>query len=76
MTTARSWDVETSFWNGFEPIAVGARYRRALIAAASAVGADLGMPSLFRRMALDESYRDYRDPFWRSGLPRPANIGD
>ena len=53
-----------SFRGGVEAIAVGARYRGALIAAASAVGAHLVMPSLFSRMAVDEFDSGYGKLFF------------
>jgi len=74
MTTGRSWNIEASFRDGVEAITVGARYRRALGAAATAVGADLVMPSLFSRMAVEQCYSGYRDPIRRSGLQRSAKI--
>lgn len=74
MTTSRGWNSEASFRGGVEAIAVGARYRGALIAAASAVGAHLVMPSLFSRMAVDEFDSGYGKLFLHSGLQRSARI--
>ena len=74
MTTGRSWKIEASFRNGLEAIAAGARYRRALIAAASSVGADLVMPALDSRMTVDAQSCGYRDPFWHSDPQRSAKI--